>query len=84
MNRIEAKTIIEKEKLAGFNWNENRYYNENEVGIKFADNVWLTYATDERASVMTGSIKEFDSEEDALDDFICRLRADRILRNIVS
>ena len=83
MNRIEAKMIIENEKLTGFDWNEDRYYNENDVGIKFADNIWLTYAADERASVITGSKKEFDSEEEALDDFICRLRADKVLRDIV-
>ncbi|MDF2792109.1 MAG: hypothetical protein K0S80_5211 [Neobacillus sp.] len=82
MTREEARIIIEKEDLKGFNWNEERYYKENEVGIKLENNVWIVYATDERASVVSGSVKEFEFEEDALDNFIKRLRADKVLREL--
>ncbi len=82
MTREEAKKIIEKEQLIGFNWNEERYHKENEVGIIFEDNAWKVYTTDERASAVTGSVREYETEEEALDDFIKRLRADKKLRNL--
>ena len=42
---------------------------------------WLVYATDERASKITGSEKKFKTEEEALDNFITRLRALNVLKN---
>lgn len=80
MTREEARLIIENEDLKGFNWNEEHYYKENEIGIKLEDNLWKVYATDERASVVTGSVKAFVFEQDAIDNFIKRLRADKVLR----
>ena len=41
----------------------------------------LSYATDERASKITGSEKKFKTEEEALDNFITRLRALNVLKN---
>lgn len=82
MNKDEAREIILVEKLENYNLNENRTNRENEVGLKFVNDKWIVYATDERASVVTGSCKEFDSEGDALANFIKRLRADKILRQI--
>lgn len=52
---------------------------ENEIGIKLDSDQWVVYVTDERASVVTGSIYKFDNESDALDNFIKRLRTEKIL-----
>lgn len=46
------------------------------------DNIWKVYTTDERASIVTGSVRKYDTEEEALDDFIKRLRADKKLRKL--
>lgn len=80
MNRDEVINIIEEEKLENYNLNEERQNNENEVGIKYENGCWNVYATDERASTVTGSEKEFHSEDKAFDDFIKRLRAQKVLR----
>lgn len=52
---------------------------ENEVGIRVEEDRWLVYGTDERASLVTGSIMLFDNESKALDNFIKRLRTEKIL-----
>lgn len=80
MRREEAIKIIHQEKLKGFNLNENRYNRVDEVVIKSKDGVWMVYVTDERASAITGSKMIFNNEEDAWDNFIVRLRADKRLR----
>ena len=41
---------------------------------------WIVYATDERASKVTNSQDIYLDEEEALDDFIDRLRAFNRLR----
>ncbi|WP_242850166.1 hypothetical protein [Clostridium polynesiense] len=57
MNVNEAIRIINEEKLQGYNLNEDRYNRENEVVLKHENDKWIVYATDERASVITGSKK---------------------------
>jgi hypothetical protein len=54
---------------------EVRPHRENEVGICEEKGLWKVYATDERASIFTGSEVIFENESDALDNFIKRLRA---------
>ncbi len=80
MKRDEAIRIIKEEDLRNYNLDENRFNRENEVGIKNENGYWTVYATDERASMVTGSEIRFDNEELAFDNFIKRLRADKILR----
>lgn len=76
----EAKKIIKNEGLQRFNWYNEHPLNENEVGIRIGNsNHWEVYVTDERASVVQGSITVFDNESDALDNFIKRLRTEKIL-----
>lgn len=77
----EAKKIIVQEKLEHFNLNEERGLRENEVVIKFENSQWIVYVTDERASIVSGSIAEFNSENDALDNFIRRVRTEKILND---
>lgn len=79
MTKLEAKEIIEKEMLKRFNWFDEHQIKENEVGIRVDGDQWVVYVTDERASVVTGSITKFNNESDALDNFIKRLRTDKIL-----
>lgn len=75
----EAKKIIKEEGLRHYNWYNDHPIRENEVGIKKNDNQWVVYVTDERASIITGSEVFFNNESDALDNFIKRLRTEKLL-----
>ena len=80
MNIKEAIKIIKDEKLQGYNMNEERYNRENEVVLRCENDKWIVYATDERASKGTNSQDIYFDEEEALDNFIDRLRALNRLR----
>ena len=73
MTRNQAVEIIKKESLQRYSFNENRYDTNNETVIKENNEKWIVYATDERAGVY-GIIREYDTEDDALDMFIDLLR----------
>ena len=80
MNAKEAIKIIQDEKLQGYNMNEERHNRENEVVLRCENDKWIVYATDERASKVTNSQDIYLDEEEALDNFIDRLRALNRLR----
>ena len=80
MNIKEAIKNIKDEKLQGYNMNEERYNRENEVVLRCENDKWIVYATDERASKVTNSQDIYFDEEEALDNFIDRLRALNRLR----
>ena len=80
MNIKESIKIIKDEKLQGYNMNEERYNRENEVVLRCENDKWIVYATDERASKVTNSQDIYFDEEEALDNFIDRLRALNRLR----
>ena len=61
----DARKIIQEESLQGYNLCEER---ENRV-----------YVTDERASKITNSVDKYNTETEAIEDFIERLRADKVL-----
>ena len=82
MNIKEAIKIIHEEKLQDYNMNEERDNKENEVVLRHENDKWIVYVTDERASKITNSQDTYSDEEEALDDFIDRLRADKILREL--
>ncbi len=82
MNIKEAIKIIKDEKLQGYNMNEERYNIENEVVLRCENDKWIVYATDERASKVTNSQDIYFDEEEALDNFIDRLRALNRLRGL--
>jgi hypothetical protein len=72
--RDEVAKIIADEGLRYFNWYEQRDPAAEEVGIVPRDGGWLVYLTNERAGW-----KEYDpivhaDEDEALDDFLDRLR----------
>ena len=81
MKRKEAERIINAEKLIAYNFFENRNDAEDEMVIKKTSCKWSVYATDERASKITSGETIYDNEEEALDNFIRRLRALNKVRN---
>ena len=82
MERDKAIEIIHKEGLINFKMFEKRDNKENEVVILKQSGKSIVYVTDERASKITNSVDEYTTESEALDDFIERLRADKILREL--
>ena len=67
----DARKIIQEESLQGYNLCEERENRENEK--------WIVYVTDERASKITNSVDKYNTETEAIEDFIERLRADKVL-----
>ena len=82
MTREDAINIIRVEALKSYNLNEKRDNREDEMVIRQQNDAWIVYVTDERASKITNSQDTYSDEEEALDDFIDRLRADKILREL--
>lgn len=75
MKRKEAERIINAEQLISYSFFEDRNDAADEMVIKKASNNWTVYATNERASKIISGENIYDNEEDALDNFIKRLRA---------
>ena len=82
MNIKESIKIINEEILQGYNMNEERDNKENEIVLKHKNNKWIVYVTDERASKITKSEDIYLIEEEALGNFIDRLREYKILREL--
>lgn len=80
MTREDALEIIQNEKLQNFNWFDDHKMKPNEVGISEKANKWIVYTSDERAYPITQ--KEFQTEGEALENFIKRLRALNKLQNL--
>ena len=75
MTSESVKRIISDEGLTGYRFFESGMNAENEIVIVKDSRQWIVYATDERACKVTGSDQTFNNEEDALDNFLKRLRA---------
>ncbi len=73
----EAIQIIEDENLKNYNWFDNHELQPNEVEITKHENVWNVATADERKTRI--SKMSYESESEALNDFIERLRADKVL-----
>lgn len=73
--REDAQKIIAAEKLTSCCFFLERNDYSDELVIRKTENGWTVYATDGRASKIADGEKFFDSEEQALDNFIRRLRA---------
>lgn len=80
MMRECIKKVIDEECLRGYNFFENRANAENEIVIAKDSEQYIVYATDERASKMSGSERRFDNEVEALENFLTRLRALNFLK----
>lgn len=83
MKRKEAERIIKAEKLISYSFFEDRNDTSDEMVIKKISGKWIVYATNERASKIISGENVYDNEEDALDNFIERLRAlNNVIRHI--
>jgi hypothetical protein len=80
LTRENALEIIQNEKLQNLNWFDDHTINPNEVGISEKANKWQVYTSDERANPI--SEKEFQTEGEALENFIQRLRALNKFQNL--
>lgn len=78
----DARKIIQEEGLQGYNLCEERENRENEVVLKKENEKWIVYVTDERASKIINSVDKYNTEAEAIEDFIERLRADKLLREL--
>ena len=47
--------------------------------LKKENEKWIVYVTDERASKIINSVDKYNTETEAIEDFIERLRADKVL-----
>jgi len=65
--------IIHVENLSHFSWFQGNSIRPNEVGIKETNGRWFVYTSDERANLIME--KEYDTEYEALENFLKRLRA---------
>ncbi len=74
MNENEAKKIMKREDLTRINWFDDGNLNENQVGIRKSGKCWNVYVTDERASIIEGSIIGYASEEEAYEALIQKAR----------
>ncbi|MCQ2480295.1 MAG: Imm59 family immunity protein [Clostridia bacterium] len=83
MKKAEAKKIIKNEHLISYSFFESRNDASDEMVIKKLSGKYIVYATNERASKISDGEKIFDNEEDALDNFIRRLRALNNYRNSI-
>jgi hypothetical protein len=69
-----VKEIIRSEGLEDYNINLDHEIEAGEIAIAKKDGKWRVGIADERAAVVAPSIREFDSEDEAVSDFLYRLR----------
>ena len=74
MRLEEVKEIIRAEGLEGYNINLDHEIEAGEIVIVGKDGKWKVGIANDRAEIVTTSIREFDSEDEAVDDFLFRLR----------
>lgn len=74
MSNEEVNKLIEAEKLKYYNWYYDHQQKENEILIYKEAGRWIVCATDERAAIVTGSCAYFENENNALTNFLSRLR----------
>lgn len=77
MTERETLQIIRDENLKNYNWFDHHPLQPNEVEIRKQGDVWIVATADERVNRI--STMSYNSESEALEDFIERLRADQVL-----
>ena len=80
MTKNEVINIIKDEELLNYNLFGDHEVKPGEVVIRIVNERLSVYTSDERNCIISEEI--YDSESDAFDDFIDRLRADKILREL--
>ena len=74
MRLDEVNEIIRSEGLEDYNINLDHEIEAGEIVIVGKDGKWKIGIANDRAEIVTTSIREFDSEDEAVDDFLFRLR----------
>ena len=74
MRLEEAKEIIKSESLEDYNINLDHAIKAGEIAIVKRDGKWKVGIANDRAEIVTTSIREFNAEDEAVDDFLFRLR----------
>ena len=74
MRLEEDKEIIRAEGLEGYNINLDHEIEAGEIVIVSEDGKWKVGIANDRAEIVTTSIREFNAEDEAVDDFLFRLR----------
>ena len=70
----DIKDIIEAEGLKDYNLGLEHKVKAEEIIIAREDGKWRVSIANDRAEIVSTSIREFDSEDEAADDFLTRLR----------
>ena len=74
MRLEEVKEIIRLEGLEDYNINLDHEIEAGEIVIVGKDGKWKVGIANDRAEIVTTSIREFNAEDEAVDDFLFRLR----------
>ena len=74
MRLEEAKEIIKSESLEDYNINLDHEIEAGEIVMVGKDGKWKVGIANDRAEIVTTSIREFNAEDEAVDDFLFRLR----------
>ena len=74
MRLEEVKEIIRSEGLKDYNINLDHEIEAGEIVIVGKDGKWKVGIANDRAEIVTTSIREFNAEDEAVDDFLFRLR----------
>ena len=74
MRLEEVKEIIRSEGLEDYNINLDHEIEAGEIVIVGKDGKWKVGIANNRAEIVTTSIREFNAEDEAVDDFLFRLR----------
>ena len=74
MRLHEVNEIIRSEGLEDYNINLDHEIEAGEIVIVGKDGKWKIGIANDRAEIVTTSIREFDSEDEAVYDFFFRLR----------
>lgn len=74
MRLEEVKEIIRLEGLEDYNINLDHEIEAGEIVIVGKDEKWKVGIANDRAEIVTTSIREFNAEDEAVDDFLFRLR----------
>ena len=82
MTRQDVLQAIQAEGLVSYSMFEERADASDEMAVKEEAGRWLVYATGERGCPVSGSEAWFDTEEEALSNFLRRLRAlNRVIKS---
>ena len=78
MRLEEVKEIIRAEGLEGYNINLDHEIEAGEIVIVGKDEKWKVGIANDRAEIVTTSIREFNAEDEAVDDFLFLFRLRRL------